>query len=261
MEGFFGHHIRPPQELSKVAEQVPNVVWSMDEATSLDYSKLHQSKPIPEAAYAVKIAGVSRFPVRNQKEASEAVEWFEENWAEIPPEHRRTMAQAFEKKASLFGAELGEKQKKYLGEERSWLFKSAMEGRAAIAPDYRKMYMGLVDSQEPLDVLAEKLAEVDTLAKIHTLWDSALGDPWTTVHDNTVKLAAKAYEKVIGGNIIRGDDLERMAHTDARYIENILGHHASGQFFNNPISFFDKADSRLQRIIANIALNARNAAR
>lgn len=259
MEGFFGHHIRPPKELSKLAS--PNVSWVMDEVASLDYVTALREDPIPEAAYAVKIAGVHRFPVRNKSEAESAIGWFESSWKDIPAEHRRVMATAFEKKASLFGADSGKAQQKYLGEERSWLFKAAMEGRSAVAPEYRKMYMGLVTSEEPLDVLSEKLAEIDTLAKLNTLWDSALGDPWTTVYDNTVKLAAKAYKKVIGGEIIRGEDLERVIATDAAYLENLLGASASQKFFRNPVTFFDKADTRLQRIIVNITKNARIEAR
>lgn len=259
LEGFFGFHIQPPDDIVKLAKDAESVSYFIPLQMAVDHTA--PAEPIPEAAYAIKIAGAHRFPVQCTQDAQEAVNWFEENWEDIPVEHRRTMATAFEKKAGLFGVEMGPVGQRYLGEEKSWLFKAAMQGRAAVAPEHRKAYLGLIDSNAPLSELAEKLAELDTMAQLHTLWDSALEDPWSTTYNNTAKLASSQYQKTIGGDLLSGEDLIRLAETKPTYVENLLGVHRSKAFLDNPISFFDKADPRLQRIIANVAKEVRIDAR
>lgn len=255
LEGFFGHNIRPPAVLTKIAESGTGERSML--ARESVVAQQAAFTPPDDSDFAIKIAGVSRFPIRDEEEAKQAAAYFERECHNIPPEHRRTMAQAFEKKASQFGVTLGEEAQRYLGTRRSWLFKSAMVGRASFVPAYAQQYANLIEDPSDLDTLAEKVAEVDTAAGINSLWDTAVVDPWATVYDNTQKIAAAEYEKTIGGELIHGSDLLRIADKKPRLVEIMLGGEYAEKFLKNPISFFDTAGPGLQRVIVNLAKEVR----
>lgn len=261
LEGFFGHNMIAPEEIQKLAAQASDYSLYMRVQDAVDPRIFHQAQEFSDADFAVKVAGVGRFPVRDEREANQAVGWLEDNLMDVPPEFRRPLVSGIQKKASAFNVGVGRESQRYLGEERSWLFKWAMKGRAVAAPAYAEMYAGLADSDLPLSELAEKLAEIDTMAQINPLWDKAIQDPWATVYDGTEKVGEEQFRHTLGGEVVTGEDLKRVAVTKPALVGELLGHVASEPFLKNPVEFYRKADPRLQRIIIDISKRVRLAAR
>lgn len=255
--GYAYYGQEPPMELNKIASKEAPKYFLMRKAAAPQIVV----SPVPEDSYALYVDGHGRYPIRDEKEAKTAAAYFEEHWQEFPPHTRRAVAQAFQKKASSFGVEVGEQAKRYLGEERSFLFKSAMLGRASLVEDLKDLYTALIEDTSPLEEQAQMLAELDKTAGMEGMWDNTLTDPWATVYDNTRKVPEEGYKYSVGGFDIDGTDLIRLAERNSKHVEDVLGVNYARKFLDNPIEAFEKAGAHLKRVLVNMAVETKIEAR
>lgn len=245
--------IRVPEELSKLAVGGADVLYQDASVCTTPTVAV----PLSASDHAVVIDGKPMFPMRTTKEAQAGVDYFEQNWQDVPVHLRRVIAEGITKKASVFHVLPGEVAQSYLGEERSWLFKSAMIARSIAAPKYKDLYMRLSDERLSTEDTAYTLAELDKLAGVNRVWDDMVPDPWRTTYDNTIKLGEERYEFVLGNHTITGADLVHLSKADGANIEKSLGVTLAQDFIKNPVAFFRQSPETTKKILGTMVIRGR----
>jgi len=262
-EGFFRFSLPVPDPIAKLAADAGDIeaVQIAAECEAHPNPHVKEAQYFEKYAYTLNINGEQHFPIYSKDSAKLACVWFENNMSEIPFELRREVAKSFDKHASVYEVPVGELAGAYLGEERSFLFKSAMQARAAVVPEFKERYNALLEDDSPLEEIAVKLAEIDMDSQVNVFWDAAISDPWATTYQNNIKLAESKYECTFGGETITGEDLLRITNFRPKYIEDVLGRNLGQEFLTNPIKFFDKAEPTMKRVLTNLAKDVREESR
>lgn len=219
-----------------------------------------QQQPHP-SDYALQVDGQLRYPIRSEEEAKLASAWLETAINTLHPQQRREIAREFAKRASTHGVSLGENASSYIADETSYLWKTAMQKRRAIAPtfEHKRMYSNLEKSASsaPPETLAYLLAEADRRSGLDAHWDHALDDPWKTTFANPKIASCSLYEVELFGVRLSGVDLERLADLRTPYVEKTIGSDEATKFKKNPVSYFHEAPLRVKRILVNMAKQLR----
>lgn len=272
-----GSHRLSEEAQGIVLNRIQNAMWGfrmdVEAPTKVASPWIHHSSaeipfelppqpPQPHSSdYALQVDGQLRYPIRSEEEAKLASSWLETSINTLPPQQRREIAREFAKRASAHGVSLGSHASSYLADETSYLWKTAMQKRRAIAPtfEHKQMYSRLEKSASsvPAETLAYLLAEADRRSGLDAHWDHALDDPWKTTFASPKLASCSLYEVDMFGIRLSGVDLERLADLRTPYVEKTIGIDEAKQFRKNPVSYFHEAPLRVKRILMNMAKQLR----
>jgi hypothetical protein len=242
VEGCVYHDIAPPEALVKLADK------QEDDDGIVDVTG---KEPM------AKVASLDSFHLDSMEKVAAACTFFDENYGNMHPKERRSLAVSLSKLATNFNVDTSERLDKY--------------GAASYAPN---LAMGMTLREQHLDqddtegrellhslykhastaspeAFAEALAEFDKGTGLSKYWDRGLPDPWYSTFGH-VKFAEFTF--IDGADRVTATDLHLLAQNPILLSESFSKDIVSG-FKSDPVGIFESMPLPQKRIIMRLASN------
>lgn len=234
----------------------PPVAASMPKmANAIDITSLEAPLFIKKAS--AQHLALGRYPLDTFTDVQKAVQFFDENYLQMPPEDRHSFAVKTASRAEDLGIEFGHMLERYGSVEYSLDVEGHLASRRAIAPDFKEVWNDLQEKKASIspDEFVKLLEEADKKASLNWEYGGEVQDAYyCTFGGNRAKEASALWNwHSPTGTIINADQLKRLALNGQGILKKQFDGDLAKALAKDPITIFESLPTTHKTIISNLA--------
>lgn len=214
--------------------------------------------PLRIVKKAAQHLALDRFPLDSYSDVKKAVEYFDENYLQMPPEDRHAFAVKTASRAEDLDIEFGHMLERYGSVEYAVDVDAHLASRRAIAPDFVATWNDLREKRASLtpDAFVQLLVEADKKASLNWEYGGEVEDAYYATFGGNKKkeaYAAWSWKGGLNGELVNADQLMRLARNGHGLIKKQFDGDLARAFAKDPITIFESLPETHKVIMSRLA--------